>query len=130
MPFTGKVGDTLYLSDSGGHHRYIILTQPNKNNKVVLVNFTSKKYWKEWIVTFNPSEDKALFKQKTTVNYADAQIVSVDKLIRRAKARPKSEYLFCSNMHTSRIIAGAFQSTLIPNEVLDELTRHYPQYLY
>ncbi len=125
MPFTGKVGDTLCLDDSGEGHRYIILTKPNEKHNVVLINFTSATYWKEWMVTFKPKDDKLLFKKKTTVNYANAQIIPVKKLIDKARRKP-NDYLFCSVYHTKKIIIGAFQSQFIPTEILDELSKQYP----
>jgi hypothetical protein len=36
MPFTCKVGDSFYLADSGGHHRYVIITKPNSDGNIVL----------------------------------------------------------------------------------------------
>jgi len=126
MPFTGKVGDTLHLSDIGGGHRYVILTKPNSDGNVVMANFTSARYWKEWLVTFRPKDDKRLFDKKTTVNYADAQIIPVKKLIEASKSNPRGDYVFCREYHCKRIISKAFQSQYIPGEVLGELGSQYP----
>jgi len=125
MPFTGKVGDTLYLSDAGGRHRYVILTEPNSNGDVVVVNFTSVRHWKECLVTFRPKDDKGLFDTKTTVLFSDARIVSIKRLAKVAKRKPR-DYEFCSENHVQRIVIGAFQSQLTPIGVLEELRMQYP----
>lgn len=125
MSFTCKVGDTLFLSDIGGSHRYLIITNPNSAGNVVLVNFTSAKYWKEWLVTFSPRDDKGLFDRKTTVNYADARICPAERLRKEAQKRPRS-YEFCAENHVKRIVIGALQSRHTPIEVLRELKTQYP----
>jgi len=126
MPFTGKVGDTLHLSDDGGGHRYVIITPPNSNGNVVIVNFTYKGYWKEWLVTFRPKDNKRLFSKKTTVNYADARIVPVQTLIDIAETAPSNDYVFCHHYHSKEIAIGALKSQFTPVEVLEELQVHYP----
>lgn len=125
MPFTGKIGDTLYLSDIGGHHRYIILSKPNSDGNVVIANFTSARYWKEWLVTFTPRANKRLFDKKTTVNYADTRIIPISKLIKVAKRNPK-QYEFCPENLTEKIVIGALQSQFTPIEILEELRIQYP----
>lgn len=127
MPFTCKVGDTLLIPDTRGtrHHRYIILTKPNKDGNVVLVNFTSARYWKDWPLTFTPKDDKLLFTTKTTVNYADAFICSAQRLRNIAQKRPQ-DYRFCAENHVKRIIIKALESRHTPIEVLEELKAQYP----
>jgi len=125
MPFTGKIGDTLRLTDVGGHHRYVILTKPDINGNVVIANFTSAKYWKEWLVTFTQRDDKQLFDRKTTVNYADAHILPVNTLIDEAKRKPR-DYEFCTENHVRRIVIGAFQSQHTPIGILEGLRIQYP----
>ena len=127
MPFTGKVGDTLYLKDCGENHRYIILTKPNKAGDVVLVNFTSARYWKEWTVTFTPRDDKGLFEHKTTVAYAYSRLVPLQALIDAQKKNRISNYEYCAENHTKKIIIGAFQSDSTPNEIIEELKTQYPK---
>lgn len=127
MPFNGKVGDTFHLTDTGGSHRYVILTKQNSDGNVVIVNFTSARYWKEWLVTFTPKDDRDLFVvPKTTVNYADAHIVPFRILIDRVEQKSKSDYKFCAENHVRKIVVGAFQSKLTPIEVLTELSIQYP----
>lgn len=126
MPFTGKVGDTFRLTDTGGRHRYVIITKPNSDGNVVIANFTSARYWKECLVTFRPRNDRDLFVQTTTVNYADARIVQVQRIIDSVKQKPKSDYKFCAENHVRKIVVGAFQSKLTPIQVLTELSIQYP----
>ena len=80
MPSTCKVGDTFCLTDYGGYHRYIILTEPNEDGKVVLANFTSFADDKECTVVFWPKDDDQLFKKPTTISYANARLVLLSKL--------------------------------------------------
>jgi hypothetical protein len=40
MPFTCKVGDSFYLPDNNGRHRWIIITKANAAGYEVIVNFT------------------------------------------------------------------------------------------
>ena len=125
MPFTGKVGDTLLLRDIGVRHRYVILTKPNSDGNVVVVNFTSASPRKECFVTFRPKDDKRLFNKKTTVNYTDARILPVKALIDKAKRNPR-DYVFCSENHIKKIVIGALQSQFTPIEILEELGIQYP----
>ncbi|MCX6011551.1 MAG: hypothetical protein NT134_04780 [Chloroflexi bacterium] len=125
MPFTGKVGDTLYLGDIGGRHRYIIISKPNSDGNVIIANFTSATYWREWVVTFTPKHSKRLFDRKTTVNYADARIKPVSKLVEEAKYRPE-KYEFCPENLVKKIVIGALQSRFTQIEILEELKIQYP----
>ncbi len=127
MPFTGKVGDTLHISDSGGGHRYVIITEPNDDDEAVLVNFTSTRIWKDNSAVFHPRDDKHLFKVETSVRFSDASLVPVDELKEKAKTRKnKKEYLYCSENNIKRIVKGAFQSDFTPIEIIEELKTQYP----
>ncbi len=122
MPFTGKVGDTLYLSDSGGSHKYVIITRPNDNNEVILVNFTSAKLWKDNSAVFRPRDDKNIFAVETSVRFSNAYLVSAYELIQLSNSEfNKRKYRYCAKSNVERIIKGAFQSdfqTLLPVELL------------
>jgi len=124
MPFTGKVGDTLRLRDTGASHRYIILTKPNSDGNVVITNFTTAKHF-EWLVTFRPRDNRKLFKKPSTVNYNDARLYPISALTEIVKRNPK-EYVFCSENLVKRIIVGALQSKYTRIEVLEELKAQYP----
>ena len=125
MSFSGKVGDTLRLADTGRGHRYVILTKPNSDGNVVVVNFTSASYLKEWLVTFRPKDNKRLFIKQTTVDYSFARIVPVEKLGVEAKCNP-NDYVFCPENLAEKIVTGAFQSQFTRIEVLTELSVQYP----
>ena len=126
MPFTCKIGDTLRLSDIGGKHFYVIITKPHDDGNVVLVNFTSARYWKEWIVIFTKKDNRKLFSKKSTVNYADARIMPSRKLIAIAERISTDDYNYCAENIIEKIIIGAFQSKFAPNEVITELSVQYP----
>jgi hypothetical protein len=122
MPFTCKVGDSFCLTDYGGYHRYIILTKPNEDGKVVLANFTSFADDKECVVIFWPTDDAQLFKKATTISYANARIVISSKL----EEYKENDYKYCSSVLTQRAIIGAFQSLFTPLEIIQELKNQYP----
>jgi hypothetical protein len=126
MPFTCKIGDTLRISDSGGRHHYVILTNSNSDGNVVVVNFTTARYWKEWIVDFTKKDNRKLFKKKTTVNYADARIISAKKLLAIANRKSIDDYIYCAENIIKEIIIGAFQSQFTPIEIIEELSIQYP----
>lgn len=124
MPFTGKVGDTLRLRDIGARHRYIILTKPNNDGNVVIINFTTAKHF-EWLVTFRPRDNRKLFTEKCTPNYTDARIYPISALTKIVKRNPR-EYVFCPENIIKRIIRGALESKHTRIEVLEELKVQYP----
>lgn len=124
MPFSGKIGDTVRLRDTGAKHRYIILTKPNHQGDVVILNFTTAKHF-EWLVTFSPRDDKRLFTERCTPNYHDARLYPIDKITIIANNNP-SEYRFCPENLTLRIIIGAFKSRHTSTEIIDELKKQYP----
>lgn len=124
MPFNGKIGDTLRLRDIGARHRYIILTNPNSNGNVVILNFTTAKYF-EWLVTFTPKDDRDLFTRKCTPNYHDACLYPLSALFYVARQNPK-DYIYCPENLTRRIVVWALQSKYISLEIIDELKKQYP----
>lgn len=122
MPGTCEIGDSFYITDYGDRHRYVIITKPNNDGKVVLVNFTSVAVHKECVVVFQPKDDAGLFKIPTTVAYTFAQLADISKV---TKYRDDG-YQRCQPEHTQRIIEGAFQSQFIPLEITIELKEQYP----
>jgi len=125
MPFTGKVGDTLRLRDTGARHRYVILTSPNGDGDVIIANFTTAKHH-EWFVSFKPRGNKDLFTQRCTVNYTNAGFYPLDAL-KRVAEHNLGEYVFCPLDITNKIITGAFQSRYIALEIVEELKSKHPQ---
>jgi len=123
MPFTGKVGDTLLLSDIGGRHRYVILTEPNANGDVVITNFTTASHF-EWHVVFRPKDNRQLFTERCTPNYNDARLYPLSALLKIAE-NTHIDYVFCTHNHIKKIVAGALQSKHTPLEIADELKIQY-----
>ncbi len=122
MPFTCKIGDSFYLSDIHGRHRYVILTNPNNDGKVVLVNFTDSMNVDSPVI-FNPKDDKILFSKRTGIHYAYARLFPVAKL----KESKIIGWEFCQLNHIKRIVIGAFQSQHAPIYILKELSSQYPE---
>jgi len=125
MLFTGKVGDSVFIDDLGSGHRYVILTQPNADNKVVIVNFTTKRIDKDCTVTLNYRDHPSLFPNQTVVNYPYASLEPLDKFKVEA-TNPDCNYIYCPDGIIQKIIEGAFQSLFTPMGVLGELKEQYP----
>ena len=125
MPFTGKVGDTLFLGDTGGRHRYVILTEPNNDGNVVITNFTTASHF-EWNVVFRPKDNKQLFTERCTPNYHDARFYPFSGLLKIAQST-HAVYAFCARHHIKKIVTGALQSNHTPLEILRELAAQYPK---
>lgn len=117
-----EVGDSFYITDYGDRHRYVVITKPNKDDRVVIVNFTSVASHKECVVLFQPKDDNALFDRWTTVAYKYARLANIRKLIEYRN----NGYCCCHLGHIQRIIKGAFQSQFIPLEIMLELKEQYP----
>lgn len=125
MPFSGKAGDTVRLSDSGGGHRWVLLTNSNDGSDVVVACFTAATYWKESLVTFQPKDNRRLFQKKTTIQYGYTRIVRIKELTSKAQ-RDSADYVFCNENHVMEIIIGAFISEHTPTGIQKELVAHYP----
>lgn len=125
MPFTGKVGDSIFIDDPGDGHRYVILTKPNSNDEVVIVNFTAERFDKDCTATFRHRDHSGLFSKPTVVNYPLAVIVPLVKFKNEA-TKSNCKYIYCPEQIIERIIIGAFQSQFTSMGVLNELKEQYP----
>lgn len=125
MPFTGKVGDSIFIDDRGGGHRYIILTGPDNDDEVVIVNFTEAKADKDCTTIFERRDHSGLFHKPTIVNYPQASFISLSKLKAEA-AKSDCKYFCCPNSILDKIIIGAFRSDFTPIGIQAELGKQYP----
>ena len=121
MPFTCRIGDSFFLPDTGGRHRYVILTNPNSDGKIVLVNFTDSKNVESPVI-FHPKDDIRLFNKRTGVYYAWAKLVLAANLTESIIDR----WIFCQSDIIKEIVRGAFQSQHTPIEILREISAQYP----
>ena len=129
MPFCCRVGDSIFLNDKGGGHRYVVISEPNQYKCVVIVNFTTASGSIDRTVTFTRSDDKNLFDHPTNVNFKLARIISTEKLICEANRQDTvNHYISCSVDIVKRIVIGAFQSQFTPIEIIEELGIQYPDY--
>jgi hypothetical protein len=124
MPFTGKVGDSLFIQDSGGGHRYVILTEPGDNDDVIVVNFTSASLYKDCTVTFKPRAYPRLFSKESAVNYPYTISLPLSTLKNEAN-KPDCDYRYCPEKMI-KLIIGAFQSQFTPLGIQTELKAQYP----
>ncbi|MBA7579745.1 hypothetical protein ES708_21621 [subsurface metagenome] len=122
MPDTCEIGDSFYITDHRDRHRWVVITRPNKDSKVVIVNFTSVASHKECVVLFQPKDDARLFDRLTTVAYDYAELADITKL---AKHR-NDGYCCCKPEYVQRIVKGAFQSQFMQLEIITELKEQYP----
>ena len=126
MSFCCRVGDSIFLNDKGGGHRYVVISEPNQNKCVVIVNFTSASGSIDRTVTFTRSDDKNLFDHPTNVNFKLARMISTEKLIREANRQDTvNHYISCSEEIIKKIVIGAFQSQFTPIEIINELGVQY-----
>ena len=128
MPFDCKVGDIIFISDSGGGHRYVVLTNPNKDGCLVIVNFTSATGRTRDGKIFTSSDDRNLFEWPTVVPYKRARLYSVTSLRDEVNRRDVvSDYKLCPPSVMAQIIKDAFKSQHTKSNVIEELGAHYPK---
>lgn len=125
MPFTGKVGDSIFIDDLGGGHQYVILTKPNSKDEVVIVHFTAEKPGKDCTATFRPRDHYRLFSKPTVAHYPGACLFPMSSFKSEA-AKPNSRYIHCPIDIVNRILVGAFQSEFTPTGIKIELKTQYP----
>lgn len=128
MSFGCKVGDSVFLPDDGGVHRYVVLTNPNKNDSIIIVNFTSAPNPMCDGKVFTRSDDRNLFVKPTVVHYKRAIIISVTSLCEQERRTDVvSDYQHCSESIMGQIIKDAYKSQFTIGDVIEELKIHYPQ---
>ena len=128
MSFDCKVGDTAFVDDAGGGHRYVVLTNPNKDDRVVIVNFTSAKGHIRDGKIFTSSDDRDLFKVPTVVPYKRAEIYPCNSLRAEVNRRDVvSDYRSCPPSIMKQIIKDAFKSQFTIGDVIEELRTYYPK---
>lgn len=128
MSFDCKVSDTASIPDSGGGHRYVVLTNPNKDDRVVIVNFTSARGHISDGKMFTSSDDRNLFKVPTVVDYRRAKIYPVTSLRDEVNRKDAvSDYILCPPSIMEQIIKDAFKSQHTIGDVIEELKTHYPK---
>lgn len=130
MSFDCKVGDTAIIDDYGGghRHRYVVLTNPNKDDRVVIVNFTSATGRISDGKMFTSNDDRDLFKVPTVVPYKRARIYPVASLRNEVnRSDVVSDYRSCPPSIMVQIIKDAFKSPFTQGDVIEELRTHYPQ---
>ena len=128
MSFGCKVGDSVFLPDDGGVHRYVVLTNPNKDDGIVIVNFTSAPNPMCDGKVFTRSDNRNLFVKPTVVHYKRAIIISITSLCEQERRTDVvSDYRHCSKSIMAQIIKDAFGSQFTVGDILRELKTNYPQ---
>lgn len=128
MSFDGKIGDTALIVDSGGIHRYVVLTSPNKDGRVVRVNFTSASGHTSDGKVFTSKDNAYFFQVPTIVPYRFAKIYPVTILLKEVNRKDEvSDYRPCPQNIMNQIIEDAFKSQFTKGEVIEELKTQYPE---
>jgi len=122
MPFTCKVGDSFYLPDNNGRHRWVILTKPNSGGCIVIVNFTDANNL-GCSVIFAP-KDHNPFRLRTTICYEKATLVLESKL----RILKVENYAYFNEHQVEKIVKGAIGSMHTPSDILSEIKDQYPNY--
>jgi hypothetical protein len=101
--------DTMLLTTSenqnaGISHLFIVLTSPNKDNKVLIINITSSgKFDEACIVT---GRDHSFINKRSYVSYRYCEIMHIDKL----EELTVSKYNPINEITLKRIIKGLYAS--------------------
>ena len=128
MTFRCQVGDSVFLNDNGGGHRWVVITKPNKDGKVVMVNFTSAATCPDTAVLFTRNDDKELFSKPTRIHYKYADIFHIKTVMMMVNSTAiVSDYKSCKETIVTTIIDGAFRSEFTSFAILDELKEQYPK---
>jgi hypothetical protein len=116
------------MPDCGGGHRYVVLTTPNKDGCVVIVNFASATGRICDGKMFTSSDDRFLFPFPTVVPYKRATLFPVTSL--RDEVNRKdivSDYRICPQTIMKQIIKDAFKSQFTGGDIIEELKTYYPK---
>ena len=129
MPFSCGAGDTIWLHDFGGCHRYILLTTIYKPDKsVVIANYTGYDNLPDKTTILKPEDDKRLFHKISCMNYIDAQTAQSDELFYENDNNPKNKtFLKCSKKLMTRIIRDALISGYTHEGIKYRLKYFYPK---
>jgi hypothetical protein len=122
MPFTCKVGDSFYLPDNNGRHRWVIITKPNSKGCIVIINFTDAINL-DCSVIFAPG-DRNPFTKRTTICCERATLVYESKL----KILKVVDYAYFNERQVEKIIKGVIGSMHTQSDILTELKSQYPNY--
>jgi len=122
MPFSCKIGDSFYLPDDNGRHRWVIITKPNSDGNIVIVNFTDADNVGCSII-FRPGEHNP-FTLRTTIFCGKATLVLESKV----KPLRVKDYFFFSERQVERIVKHLIGCSHTLPDILAELETQYPNY--
>jgi hypothetical protein len=86
-------------------HLWVVVTNPNAENLVLIVNFTSLKDWQDQTVMLNVG-DHPFITEQTVIFYREAEIVDNAKLDEAARLGAVSQRHCCSKQIIDLIRAG------------------------
>jgi hypothetical protein len=122
MPFTGKVGDSFYLPDNNGRHRWVILTKPNSGGNIVIVNFTDANNL-DCSIIFRPGDHNP-FKLRTTIWCEKATLVRESQV----KILKVKDYFYFNERQIEKIVKHLIGCSHTLPDILAELKAKYLNY--
>ena len=121
-------GDTVLMPKyaDATPHLWILLTEPDGNGDVVIVNVTSLKNHPDQTTILRVG-DHSYIKHDSVVLYADARIVSAIPIVDGLKMNiPLFRKLDpCSDELLNRICKGVFASDFTPNKVINFCSKQW-----
>ena len=108
-----KAGDTFLRPARSTHnekqHLWIVITDPNTENKVLIVNITSLKSWQDQTVILNRGEHPFIT-EPSCVFYREAEIVDNSKLDQAESMGAIAKRECCSESVINLIRSGVVAS--------------------
>lgn len=110
-------GDSLFLKNpgTGVGHLYFILTEPNKDNRVLLVNITTHRFGKDETCILNVG-DHPFIRHKSVVEYSEAiepKLTQIEKLLETGYSNTPAS---ASDDLLERMQDGARKSPALPSK--------------
>jgi hypothetical protein len=119
-----KPGYTFYSSLND--HLWIVLTEPNSDDKVICVSFTTKREHSD-CTTECDAKDHEFLKHATVIAYRFAILIPVKKFeecLATGAFDPREQ---CGSKLLKRILEGLLDSDFTPNLVKDAYRRMRPK---
>lgn len=128
MPFTGKVGDTFWRTDSSGfEHRWVILTNENTNGEIAVINFTDAKSSPLRPRLFTQKRYKDQFSKDTTIRIDFADLIKMSQIQLALANGFYREGNFCRLDIVNEIVDAIFESENVKIKVGRELKSQYEE---
>ena len=113
-----RPGETFFSSID--EHLWVVLTEPDEDNKVVCVCFLTQRSWTDPTTLCEPGEHP-FFKDPTVVGYNFAARYTVKRITKNLDGGSFTKKQPCSKQLFRKVYGGLFTSDRTPNYVLAAL---------